>query len=332
MTRGRWIRLSLVSLLALAALAVILRDTDWAAFIAALAGIRPESLVKVILLQSIALAGRGVRWWSLLNSDGRIPLFNALRGTAIGAIGNHCLPARGGELLRAYMVGRVYSGGTEFALGTIVLERVLGAVLLGVITFGVVLAWPDLPRTILGTAMAFLAAGMAIVAALVVWPRLEQRTAAVAARLVPSWLTRRLGPSAVHMLAGVMVLQRPRSLVIFMTASLVTWGLDIAAVMVLGSALGIALSPGEGFLFLAGIAMSGAIPALPGNLGVYELASLAILSPLGVPKPLGLAFALTYKGTGILQSLIWGGGAWFSMGAVRRQARCRDDGGEGWNN
>ena len=313
-----WLRLTLVSLLAIGALAVILRGTDWSAFLATLAHIRPESVVVVMALQSLALAGRGIRWWSLLTTTGPLPLGLALGGTAIGAIGNHCLPARGGELLRAHTVGKTHPGGMEFVLGTIVIERILGAILLGIITCGVVLAWPGLPQTVLEAALTFLATGAVIIAVLTTWPKLEHRAEHLAVKLIPSWLTRRLGPSCRRALASTSTLRHPHAMILFLSASLAVWIIDIVAVLILGESLGISFSPGEGFLFLAGTAMSGAIPALPGNLGVYELTALAVLSPLHIPAALGLAFALTYKGIGILQTLIWGGMAWFVLGLKHR--------------
>ena len=78
---------------------------------------------------------RGERWAHILR---RSDVKDATRADAyalvpVGYMGNNVLPARGGELLRTFLLGGRVEATKRTILGTILAERVLDAVALGVI-------------------------------------------------------------------------------------------------------------------------------------------------------------------------------------------------------
>ncbi len=92
---------------------------------------------------------RAERWERILRrADVRAKRADVYALTPIGYMGNNVLPARGGELLRTFLLGaRVENTTKRTILGTILAERVLDAVALGIIL--VVLASDllgDLPK------------------------------------------------------------------------------------------------------------------------------------------------------------------------------------------
>ena len=77
---------------------------------------------------------RGERWLHILRrSEIDVSRSDAHALVPVGYMGNNVLPARGGELLRTFLLGSRVKTTKRTILGTILAERVLDAVALGVI-------------------------------------------------------------------------------------------------------------------------------------------------------------------------------------------------------
>ncbi|RME44532.1 MAG: UPF0104 family protein, partial [Caldilineae bacterium] len=100
-----------------------------------------------MLLPSLAALGghlvfRIWRWQWLLKPIGEVPFWPAFRAAVIGIGGNMVLPARAGEFLRAYVIGRSQRISKTAAFATLVVERIFDGlamifILLGLVLFGV---------------------------------------------------------------------------------------------------------------------------------------------------------------------------------------------------
>jgi uncharacterized protein (TIRG00374 family) len=225
-------------------------------------------------------------------------------GVAVGFMANNVLPARAGEVARAYVVKRQIPVRFTTALGTIGVERIFDALLmLGLMSLAI--AAPSFPRSAaLGSvSLARLASGAAIMfgaallAAFVValrpapWVRLIDRAARAA-------LPARFAEPAVRAVEGVIsglgVLRRPGRFAALLFWSLVQWLVNAAAFALCFRAFGLAV-PAEGALLLQGALGFGvAIPSSPGFAGVFEKATQLALGLYGVGATTALAYALTY--------------------------------------
>ncbi len=100
-----------------------------------------------LLLPSLAalmvhLVFRIWRWQWLLKPMGDVPFAPAFRAGMIGIGGNMVLPARAGEFLRAYVIGRSTGISKTGAFATVVVERIFDGltmllILVGLVLFGV---------------------------------------------------------------------------------------------------------------------------------------------------------------------------------------------------
>ncbi|MFQ5578779.1 MAG: lysylphosphatidylglycerol synthase transmembrane domain-containing protein, partial [Anaerolineae bacterium] len=100
-----------------------------------------------LLLPSLAalmvhLVIRVWRWQWLLKPMGDVPFGPAFRAGMIGIGGNMVLPARAGEFLRAYVIGRSSGISKTGAFATLVVERIFDGltmllILVGLVLFGV---------------------------------------------------------------------------------------------------------------------------------------------------------------------------------------------------
>lgn len=220
------------------------------------------ALVGALALYAVATLMRGERWAHIL---WRSDVKDATRGDAyalvpVGYMGNNVLPARGGELLRTFLLGGKVEATKRTILGTILAERVLDAVALGVIL--IVLAY-DLLRRLPkpNPTLLLIGGGLVVVLALV---------AAIAflryrERLL--FLLRALAPLA----------QPSRQLLsrfglVLLGVSLLIWGVEASVYMAVGHAVDITLSLQDALAVVAFTNAASLIPAAPGYIGTYDAA------------------------------------------------------------
>lgn len=99
-------------------------------------------LIPSTLFVLLHLFFRTLRWQWLLKPLGEVSFWPAFRGLVIGITGNAALPARAGEFLRAYVLGRSTGLSKTGVFATLVVERIFDGltvllVLVAVIILGV---------------------------------------------------------------------------------------------------------------------------------------------------------------------------------------------------
>jgi uncharacterized membrane protein YbhN (UPF0104 family) len=219
------------------------------------------ALVGALALYAVATLMRSERWLRIL----RRSEVEATRGDAyalvpVGYMGNNVLPARGGELLRTFLLGGRVQSTKRTILGTILAERVLDAVALGVIL--VVLAaglLQRLPKP--NETLVLIGAGLVVLLALAaVFAFLRYRE-----RLV--FVLRALAPMA----APSRQLLSHFGLVL-LAVSLLIWGVEASVYMTVGHAVDISLSLRDALAVVAFTNAASLIPAAPGYIGTYDAA------------------------------------------------------------
>jgi len=235
----------------------------------------------LFLLAAVALATatfplRTIRWRLILRDvDGhrfpRLPLWHA---TAIGFMANNLLPARAGEVARAYVATRQMPVRFTTALASIGVERVFdGLMMLALMALAI--AAPSFPRHALvggrslstvATTAAVLFGAVLVLALIVVhrpapWLALLGR---ITSRLLPATAAARVTHWAEGIVAGLEVLKSPARFGGVVLWSLVLWLTNAAAFAVCFRAFGIHV-PAEAALLLQGIIGFGvAVPSTPG--------------------------------------------------------------------
>jgi uncharacterized membrane protein YbhN (UPF0104 family) len=75
---------------------------------------------------------------------------------------------------------------------------------------------------------------------------------------------------------------------------------------VIGNGLGHALSPFTAVLLISALALASAIPAAPGNLGVYQLVVISVLGTAGIAREPALSLALIMQAMNVMTLVAWG--------------------------
>jgi glycosyltransferase 2 family protein len=218
-------------------------------------------LGAALALYALATLMRGERWERILRRAGvGADRADAYALVAVGYMGNNVLPARGGELLRTFLLGARTQTTKRTILGTIVAERMLDAVALGVIL--VALAY-DLLQSLKPPSTAILLAGAALAAAAatalaVALLRHRERLVFVLKALAPLAQPSR----ALLSLQGALLL----------LVSLAIWCVEAAVYIAVARAAEIHLGLQDGFAIVAFTNAAALIPAAPGYIGTYDAA------------------------------------------------------------
>jgi len=276
--------------------------------------------VLYLSVASSSLFLRALRWRLLLAGARPVPAGIVFAVNSAGQMGNSLLPARLGDVFRATTLGPagISSG---FALATVFVERVLDTgflVLLSAVALGSIAAVPAwlarASRVLAGVALG----GMAFALLL---PLFEASILRAGERCVPGrWLARFRGLVEQFVL-GLRSLRNPRRVLGFLLLTVAIWSLDGAGAWVLGRGVGAMLSPALTVLLLTSVALSSAVPLAPGNLGVYQMVAVAVLTPLGIARARALVLAVALQFLITANLLFWGLGSVWYLGGRRRPER-----------
>jgi hypothetical protein len=242
-----------------------------------------------------ALYLRALRWRHLTDAIQPLPLQPLVRATAVGFMVNNLVPLRVGEVVRAWMLSREVGVSGAAVLGTVLLERVIDMVVVGVLA--VLVLGTQLERLALG---APLAVAVVVPVGLVVVLRVApERVVAAVGRLggpllpdrVVAWTQRLLRSFA----EGLGSLRGGSHLFWIVFHSLVIWGV-VSVLPFYGAleALHVDLGSQERMLMasyttLAAVGIAVALPSAPGFFGPYHFAARLALARFGLPDSTALA-------------------------------------------
>lgn len=283
-------------------LALFLLTVDFRRMVDALSDADYVYVAPGIALYLVAVLFRTVRWQALLRHMRPVPVARLYPVVVVGYMANNLLPMRLGEVVRSYYLGEREGVSKTSALATILVERVLDALIL--VLFLIVLA-PFVP--VVGLAQAFgdrygvpwplLAAAVvvpfvALFAALMMmalYPARSGRVAGALLRPLPGRLASPLGGMVSLFIEGLTALRTPRELGGLLLLSAPVWLFESGLFMLVGFSFGL----DRAFDSLGKMAMAmvlvtavsnigSSVPAAPGGLGLFELVAreTLVLLPL----------------------------------------------------
>ena len=269
-------------------LAVTVSRVDLGETARALVRAAPGGIALAVGLVLVELVIRAERWRILLHPSAQVPLRSAFAYLTVGYFANTLLPARLGDAARAYLAGRSFGISPLVTLGTVVVERVLDAVviLLVVLLAGLLVA----PGSQFAGSAAVLTAVVLVGLAVAVMAGVV----AIRSGLLDRPHGRQLRAVVVRIAEGAATLRRPRGAAVILGLTILPFGVAVCAFGATSGALGLPLGPAEWALVLGVLALSTAIPAAPGSLGTYEFAGVAVLVILGLGPSQALAATVLF--------------------------------------
>jgi glycosyltransferase 2 family protein len=223
---------------------------------------------------------RAVRWRVLLKPVKSLSVSALFPVVVIGYMANDVLPARLGEIVRAYVLGEQEDIPKTTTLATIVVERMFDGIAMLVFVALVGLVVP------LGEQIAAifrLTTGLFVVALVALFAAGVSRSRALALidlidERLPVVIRGRVAPLADRFLLGLNSLQSGRASATVLALSLGAWSCEAA--MYFTIALGFGLYLGfPAFMLTTAVANLGAmVPAAPGYVGTFDAFALAVLA------------------------------------------------------
>lgn len=305
-SRARYIYLLLSLVLAGVLLYFSLRGIDWERVRTLMLSAQLSDATLLVLLFSLTLFLRAVRWRVLLLAESRVRLGSAFYATSAGYLANNVLPARAGELVRTMMVSRYAQVSRTFVLTTAFLERVADAIALVTIS-GIVLAlFTNGPDWLSRAAAPIAGVGVAALVAIMLLPRSHGFLLAMLKRLPLG----RLHDKGEHVLKqvinGVGSFHDAGRLTRFVLLTGVIWCLDAASAVVGARAIGLTIAFPLAMLLIAGLGLGSALPSTPGYVGIFQFVAVSILTPSGFGRSEAIAYIIFWQAVSYVVYAFWG--------------------------
>jgi glycosyltransferase 2 family protein len=272
------------------------------------AGIGQVGLAWVLTSVAGAVFGlviRAVRWRFLVAGGDTIGSWSLVSATFIGIMANNLLPARLGEVVRAWVLARRERTPVPTVLASIVVERLLD-VFTALAFLGLALAVSsDLNGEAAGvlkrSGQVVLASVAVMTALLVILLTFRKRFL----RVAEMWTTRNGRPwtsrgleLVKRFMEGLCELRGGVRMAIVAGLSLLVWGVAIASFYVMAQGFHLGVTPAQTTLVFLVVLLGVAIPSAPGFVGTFHgfcVAGLAMVA--GTEPTLAAAYATLLHGS-----------------------------------
>lgn len=264
----------------------------------AIANFKWPYLLMGLAALAIDYATRILRWTIMLRAAGAPASFSRCVAPFLGSIAlNNVLPARIGDVIRAFVFPTALGITKTASTGSLVLERLLDLATVLCFLTAALLAFPNavIPDGVKlsATLLAILTfAGLIVVVAF----------SGLLSRLCLTWSDRDVGKSRPlirrglaaggSLLASFKAMSRPADLAIMVALSVVIWAGEAGFYGAFLAGFGISTSPAAAALVMAMATLATLVPSSPGYVGPFHLAAYAAITILGSAAEVAASFAV----------------------------------------
>lgn len=261
-------------------------------------------ILVALLLSTIIFIPRAYRWQFILNPIKHTRFGNAFGATTIGFMANSVLPARLGEIVRAFVIGYSEGISKSASFATIVVERVFDMFILLFFFFGLLIAFP-FPEVLKKAAtwalvVTFIALGF------LVFLKKYPNYALKLLNFLPKKIEIPLKSFLASFVAGLEILKDWKTILWIFVQSIFIWSLVAVVYYILFYAFNLELSIGAAFIIMIISCFGVMIPSSPGFIGTYHYFAVLGLSAFGVSKDIALSAAIVGHIVGFLPVVLIG--------------------------
>lgn len=272
-------------------------------------------LLVAAAVSLIELNVRAIRWRLLLRRLAPVGHGHVLGYLSLGHLANAILPARLGDVARALVTAVRLHASRSSVLGTIAVERISDAALLGVATgIGVLIGFRQLAPAV----AALLAAGamVMIAAALIVF---MLRRDAIGTTRAGAFLR----TQGARFWDGASGLRTPWQAGAWGLLTIGSFGFTILVFLLVSSAVGLTMPIWQAALVVAAVTLSTAIPAGPASIGTYEFVGMSVMVSMGFAAEASLLSVALVHAMAVLPASLVGLGAMWWLGVRPHAPRVR---------
>lgn len=273
------------------------RGLDWGEVVEALRGANFIFIAAAALVIIAAFAVRAMRWSWLLRPVRYLNWRGLFPAVLIGFFGNYVLPAKTGELVRAYVLGRRENLSKSAILGSIAVEKTMDTLILFVILLATVWAVPvpDEVTRVEPVVAVFLVVVIGTMLLLAARGRTLSNLIVRVLQFVFPWWKERVARMTHSFIDGLSVVYHSSSIGVVLAFSLAIWLMTTLNFWLIGQALNLQI-PLYGYVIIVAVTnMSSFVPSLPGRFGTLEAASIFVLGLFSVDKNTAVLFPILLR-------------------------------------
>ncbi len=231
---------------------------------------------------------RCVRWSYLLSPIKKVKPFDLFPLLMMGFLVNNVLPARAGEVARAFAASKKTGIPTSTILGSIAMERITDLIGLAAV-MGIALTIIPMDKLPIKLVALILTGGIIGMVVLLVVVRKLQNKNPEAKQTFWTKVVEFMN----KLIDGFAALRSPVTIGIIASLSISIWMIEAACLMIASRAFGLDLVFAQSNALLSGISVGVMIPAAPGYIGTYEFFGKEMLKILGYLPEQSLPFLLS---------------------------------------
>jgi uncharacterized protein (TIRG00374 family) len=239
---------------------------------------------------------RVLRWRNLFLGTALLNIYPFFSATMIGALANNVLPARGGDLVRVYILGKQTSLSKSRILATVLLERLSELLFICFMSLLVVSILP-IPQWIQNIAM-FVGSGSFVGLLFLILLSKRYNNFSILLNKVLNFLPKSAAlffePIIRDFIQGIKSVLSKRSCFLFITLTLLIWGVEIGTLWFFARAFGFVLSFLESWLVMIHAVLACFVPLVPAQIGVWEFSAQSGMTFLGYEGPAILTFVFVW--------------------------------------
>lgn len=231
--------------------------------------------------------------WARLTGSG-VRFRDTFAALMIGLFVNNVLPARIGEVARAYVISKKRALSFTYCFSTVLLDRffdLTGLLLLAFVFF----PEENLPAAVSRSMYALIALLIVCIGCLILLSRerFANKIAGMSARIRRPLLSK-LADRVLQIQENLKRINSPFNLILLVAISFCTWFSMTVALYIVTLMLGIEIDFRVVPFVCALLNMGLTIPSSPGYVGVYQFLLVYLLAIFGVPKHEGFTISIVY--------------------------------------
>ena len=293
-------------LITLGLLVVVFYKIDWGELLNTFKDFNFKNIWLIVPLYVLTLYLRGVRWKALLLNNAKYSSLHLGEVFTVGSMLNIFLPARAGDVYRAYYLGSVKGEKKMKVFGSIILERTLDGISVFLMLFLAVLLYCrqdwilhiayGIGALFVGSLVAFyvifkfnkidaICTGMKNFVL-----RFNEKVSAPLVKFIDN-----LCEHTKSFMEGFEVLDCMQCWLLACFSSLVLWGIEAYVAYLIVDSFSLGLGFSAGLFVLSLISFSTMIPSTSVFLGPYQMAYIMALGIFSVPKSTALAISTIHQ-------------------------------------
>jgi uncharacterized protein (TIRG00374 family) len=305
--KSRIFRLTVGLIITALALWLSFRRVDWSLLGETFLRVNLLWVVLAVVNSMITVYALGIRWQILLNPEKKVSLYELFRLNIICQCVNIIVPARLGEVLRAYLVSKRHKISGAHAMGTIVIEKVFD--------FFVFLAFWILVPPLLAVKEQLKGYKLALIfcflVLLVIFILIWKREGVLKlgkkfSLFVPRKYRARFVDFFDRSLKAFNMLKSFKTLLLLLVLSLLFVGSMILTNYFLFLAFDLDLSLWVALFLILALQVGSIPPSSPGKVGVFEYTVILALAFFAVPKGEALSYGLMLHAVSYLPKILLG--------------------------